>query len=194
MRVVGIDVGAKNMALCSLELEPVRTNILAEVRDRLSDDCVKYWGVFEVIPARATTTKQMEIVIAWVTENQHLFSVATHVVIEQQMTARMKNICTCIYVCVRNINKDAVIVIQPASKKLMWSDIGSFVIGGDIKSYYQRKKTAISIARELFCDCACASETLATSKKKDDLADALLHALYFAYAVAPKSPARRART
>jgi hypothetical protein len=193
MRVVGIDVGAKNMAVCSLEIEPVRTNSLAVVRDHLSDECVKYWGVFEVIPSRATTTKQLELVINWINENQHIFSEATHVVIEQQMTARMKNISTCIYVCVRNINKDAVISIQPASKKLLWSDIESFVINGDIKSYYQRKKTAICIARELFCDCNHAAEILSSSKKKDDLADSLLHALFYAYST-PKSPSRRART
>jgi hypothetical protein len=194
MRVVGVDVGAKNMAVCLLEIDPVRTNSLAVIRDQLTDQCVKCWQVFEVIPMRATTTKQMEIMIAWVNANEHIFSVATHVVIEQQMTARMKNLSTCIYICVRNMNKDAVIIIQPASKKLLWSDLGSFVIDGDITSYYQRKKTAVCIARELFCDCVEASEIMSSSKKKDDLADALLHALFFAFTGMSKSPARQART
>jgi hypothetical protein len=181
MRVVGVDIGMKNMAVCSLDIQPVCATNLETVREYMRDDIFRHWEVFDVTTSTGTITKQMDVVIDWCNSNSFLFEDATHVVIEQQMTARMKNISTCLYVCIRNINKDAKIILQPATKKLLWSDIASFVTDCDLKSYYQRKKTAICVARELLCDCENASSILLSEKKKDDLADSFLHALFYAF-------------
>jgi hypothetical protein len=94
----------------------------------------------------------------------------------------MKSLSACFYASLRCLFPKARVLFQSASLKLNFADVASFLEqqpSCPLATYAQRKKTAVSITKKLVSGPLPPrlAVIFAKSKKKDDLSDALLHAL-----------------
>lgn len=204
--IVSIDVGQQNLALCAIRLYGKETDLeqsrtLKNARKRLQMSYVEKW---EVVAMNTDSNSQPFVnvcsaVAKFVSDRSALFKLASTVIIEQQMNSAMRCISAALFACISTyVNTNATLVSQHSSSKLRWDDLED-CIGGkyDKQKYSHRKKIAVKCAEFLLdvespaslnCESSNGISQLANTmwemrktfeqaKKKDDLADSLLHLL-----------------
>ena len=184
MRVLAFDIGQNNFAYCALQARSAEYSpCLVRFEDSLKvgDLCVEAWRVLQVTSAKRPSVQTvLDGVVQLVRDQLELIRSVDVVVIEQQMTRRMCVISACLFGAVRALAPAVQVYHQSASLKLGFGDLAAFLPGHSaaLGTYCQRKQVAVKVARRL-CGSAGdeAERTFASSKKKDDLADSLLHAL-----------------
>lgn len=200
--VVGVDVGIRTLSVCRLRLPPgcaaplsvVRgngaTGLAVRVCELSTIDC---WKADEITTSTAnvrvcaSTLVLDGLVCYFEREGAAFFEGADAIVIEAQMTARMKMLSAAIYVIARSWAPSARISFQSAARKLNFGDFSELAPGMTKQTYAQRKKLAVCLTREFLSHFdlgeedesknAAAHDAFSTSKKRDDYADSFLHAL-----------------
>ena len=187
MKVLSIDVGLVNCSYCLLESS--RRDLSASLSCLHQGLCEGSILLQELrlvsFGKKATSFHTLcENVVQFVVGQQALLETVDLCVIEMQMTAKMKAISSALYAALRCLRPSCSVVFQSASAKLSFPDLCSFSeVSGDMAlggSYSQRKRLAVVLARKLLQAPAIDEEhtqLFFSSKKKDDLSDALLHAL-----------------
>lgn len=190
MKVLSIDVGLVNCSYCLLET--ARRDLpasLACLYQGLCEGSVLLRALGLVSFGRKATGFHTlcENVVQFVSGQQVLLETVDLCVIEMQMTAKMKAISSALYAALRCLRPSCTVLFQSASAKLSFPDLCSFLEPGPggpallgSSSYSQRKRLAVLLARKLLQATAVCEEhkqLFLSSKKKDDLSDALLHAL-----------------
>ena len=181
MNIVGIDVGKKNLALCHLDV-PNRQ--------------ILRWDVIE---ASGSTAPDILAALNSVSFSGW-FDPNTTVVIERQplknptMTRIQQYLeMYCALHSVRCVLQDSKIKLMFAATTTWWPK--DLAAEGEW-TYTRRKKLAVATAKAFLADSTRGEHPLAAkfqgSKKKDDFADSLLHAL--AYSVHPTPSAKPAPT
>jgi len=204
--IVSIDVGLKNLALCCLRYNT--TNLISHVIEAaLAVEEVVDWHIHnleEQLEAKQTLTfpRLCKAVADFTRSRVHLFSAAHTVVIEHQMAPRMRCIAAALMGAISTLCPDTPCYFQLSNQKLaVWglSSVGN-------ASYGTRKAQGVRLTHHLcglelplsrgrsvtldtnvfdsYCcpaSLAQAASILKESRKKDDLADALLHNLAFAF-------------
>ena len=192
MRVAAFDIGIVNFGVCILVGAYAGGLSIANCATGLASGAIalEAWDVLALASQKRPTHEQLfEGVVMLVRSQLELLRSCDTIVIETQMTARMKAIAACLFGALRALLPEARVAFQSASAKLSFGDLASFS-DGRTQTYAQRKKTAVQCARALCAGCPAQSAVFAAAKKKDDLADAMLHALA-ALAVAPPPPKKR---
>lgn len=175
--VLGIDVGSKNLAVCA---------ILPGADAHGTGDVIELWAL-------ATTTPSPRALAAAMACVDGVLPRVAHVVIERQpgtnpKAARLQSMLE-MYFALRG---DAAVHVQHAKRKLDYAATTPYYGDSSTATYYARKKAAVTsvaafLGRVPQPDAARA--VWAGSKKRDDLADALLHAM--AHAHWPPAAARK---
>lgn len=204
MKVLAVDVGLVNCSYCVLEArgEEALVPVLARVHERFDAgglelqqlDTVKL-GANKHAAAAAT----FDNVLAFLRGHAADFAEVDAVAIETQMSARMKAIAAAFYIAARCLFPRAAVLFQSASAKLNFADLAAYSDGvAASATYAQRKKTAVCVARKLLTARVPPElrQAFLKAKKKDDLSDALLHALAALCTArgAPAAPQAKART
>ena len=173
-RVLSFDVGLRNLAVAALELAPDGTAV------------VRAWRVLPLLPAdarlRGASTQGLcdalfDHLDALLDETLEDWPTVNEVLVEQQMTARMKQVQSWLYAYFmvrRRIEGrvDAVTLVSPMLKLGVLRGAQDAPAG---RGHKANKEQAIAVA-ERFLDEGLREE-LARHRKKDDLCDALLQAL-----------------
>ena len=167
------------MAFALIEVNPQVTTSLKNAESILQNGTIVFWEVAAAISNnRCILNKQLNCIVKFASERKEIIQSCDAIVIEQQPSAKMRNIAMCLYGICKCYNENAYIVFQPGYKKLAWSDLTTYCSNAKTTTYYDRKKTAISVCQSLISEVD--RKILSNSKKKDDLSDSLLHALKFA--------------
>lgn len=201
MRVVGIDIGIRNLAVCALEIPALSSSIdgammLTRARDAVSKAERVEWVFGELCDAkqnanRCSHTSILDRMVIFVHEQASLLCEWPDcVVIEAQPAARMKMLAGALYALIRRMCPDLRIVMQAARKKLVWSaaELDATVPTARKQATYgDRKKAAVALCSYLISATEGRNETTTraeavfrATRKKDDAADSFLHALHFA--------------
>jgi len=216
MKVLSIDVGLVNCSYCLLETSRRDLSAsLACLHQGLCEGSIALRELRLVSFGRKATSFHAlcENVVQFVVGQQALLQAVDLCVIEMQMTAKMKAISSALYAALRCLQPSCSVRFQAASAKLSFPDLCSFseaapgaaaLLGGS--SYSQRKRLAVLLSRKLLLQAPAVGDEhkqlFSSSKKKDDLSDALLHALAALCARdaaqgseegGPSAPRRRAR-
>lgn len=168
MWVISVDPGTKNLALCVLEFDDACENprIIAWTTTALDGST----------PSGVVST--VERVLGGLEPCEH-----TEVVIEKQppKNAKMKTLQNYMEM-LWTLRGAARVYVQDARLKLNWAATTSHWPRRDIPdwSYSVRKKLSVDVARSWLSETPDWKEMFEASKKKDDLADALLQALAYA--------------
>jgi len=205
-RLMAIDPGVVNLAYCVLEWDiaapPPSELSLALLREELRGGRLRLldWAVLPLLasgrsgPIAATLSGVVDFLLA----RGDMIRGLHRVVIEQQMKASMKQVAACFYGGLRALCSDVEVIMQSASLKLAFGDLAAFApcdaaTGAvALTTYAQRKKAAVAVAARLRDALpATLADVFATCKKKDDLADALLHGLAGCCSCSVKAGARR---
>lgn len=185
MRIAAVDVGIINCGYCVLSAaaSEVPAPALSDLETRLADGrvLVEDWRVVQLGSSKsASTTSTFEKLLDFLREQQAQLLETDVLVVEQQMTARMKALSACFYGAVRILSPRTKVVFQSASAKLNFGDLAAFLEqpAVPLATYAQRKKAAVAAAKRLAMRCPSAPRAaFLAAKKKDDFSDALLHAL-----------------
>jgi hypothetical protein len=194
--VVAIDVGIKNMAVCVVrfpagaDAEEAPPNTLEWAKAHLKNAEVVLWEVGALLTgARPCFADEIDAVVVWALARTQFFENATCVVIEQQMAPKMRCLSAALFASLRAVAPLARFVFQRSTFKLLWADLALCVPGASIDTYCERKWAAEGAVRFLLDLPAVVrgsrtrtqaqpdADVFLSSKKKDDLADALLHVL-----------------
>lgn len=191
--VLAVDIGLRNLAHCLLRCPGAPPQVIRAPTTNPSwvDSAallasgavtVQCWEVLALCPP-ATPVRRLsdgavcEQVVAYFTEHRALYEQADVVVIEQQRTARMRLAAAALQALVLHLGRR--VHLQHGGRKLAWAGLPP---GVTTRTYHQRKRLAVEL-----CAAAVQHPAFAASRKKDDLADALLHALWFACALCRSS-------
>lgn len=167
MIVVGIDPGIKNLGWSVYDTE--KCHFLSFGRYNLTKDQPK-----------SKHTKYADLVKAFIDMSSDVFEMADAVCIEMQMIAKMKVIETAFY-C---------LLYEKAHRVSMRSVRCHFDIS--TKKYSTNKKASINVVPSLPISSQNKSWFAGFDKKKrDDVADAILIALYWSLAKAPDRPTKK---
>jgi len=183
MKVLAVDVGIINCSCCVLDSTGECVPILQRLHNQLSDSSlrIELLELFKLgANKNAGAASTFDNVVLFLQSHKDDFDTADFVVIETQMTARMKAIAASFYTAARCLFPNAKVLFQSASAKLNFADLAAYSeIPVATATYAQRKKAAVVIAKKLTsADIAPdIRQTFLKAKKKDDLSDALLHAL-----------------
>jgi hypothetical protein len=205
MRVVGIDIGIRNLAICALEISTTSLavdgngtggGVITEAKNAVSKAKRIEWVFGELCDAkqnanRCSHTSILDRMVIFVREQSFLLCEWPDcVVIEAQPAARMKMLGGALYALIRRTSPDLKIVIQAARKKLVWcpNELDATVpIARKQTTYTDRKKAAVALCAYIISEtegrgeaAICANAAFHTNRKKDDAADSFLHALHFA--------------
>jgi hypothetical protein len=186
MRVFSIDPGTVHCGFCCLSLQhqttrcPPSLESLEGCLDR-GDVVVHDWGLVQLASSRhATAASTYDKALEFLRRSDATLRDADLLVIETQMTSRMKCVSACFYTAARCLYPQLQVLFQSASCKLNFADLHLFIRDAAPASYASRKKAAVTAARRLADSPAFPpglAQTFKKERKKDDLADALLHAL-----------------
>jgi hypothetical protein len=206
IRVLGVDIGIRNLSVCLLEIQQGGgndgTTLLERAVSGLRGGGVLDWEVSELCPSTKNANKCghatiLDGLVDFVRRRFDVFEWATHVVIEAQPNARMKMLSGALYALVRELRGDAAkILFHPARRKLTaWGKpLLDYAPEVRQRTYLERKKGAVALMTRLLTDCETHVDKvalLASMRKKDDAADSFLHALSYAVCLArPRTPAR----
>jgi len=206
-RLLAIDPGVVNLAYCVLEWEaasaPPTELSLTLLQEAMRAGHLRILEL-SVLPLLSTGRNgSINAVLAGTVDflltRSNMIRSLHSVVIEQQMKASMKQVAACLYGGLRALCPNVTVTMQSASLKLAFGDLAAFVPSDpstgavSLSTYAQRKRAAVAVATRLR-DVMPASlaESYMASKKKDDLADALLHGLAGFCAAVPKTRTRTA--
>jgi hypothetical protein len=199
-KVLAVDVGLVNCSFCLLEATVSCVPVLQTLHDHLETngitiedlDLIKL-GANKHAAAAAT----FDNVILFLQSHADAFASVDVIVIETQMTARMKAIAAAFYTTARCLFPQAKVLFQSATAKLNFSDLTAYAESAiSTSTYAQRKKASVSVAKKLTSTNIRPEikQAFLKAKKKDDLSDALLHALAalctHAKAARPKAKSR----
>lgn len=198
-RVVGVDIGIRNLSVCSLEICPggcrgaSSSSPLERAISGLRESPLLDWEVCELCPPgtknvnRCSHAVLLDGMVSFVRSKAALFAWATHVVIEAQPNARMKMLSGALYALLRSEGPPLrVVVFHPARSKLtVWGSASLKAYAPEVKqkTYSDRKRGAVALMTRLLLDSGAHDsklEVLSRMRKKDDAADSFLHALSFA--------------
>ena len=190
-RIFAVDVGVKHLSCVLLRLEAGAT---ADATAALRGATLEEWAV-EALTA-PSFADVLEAAVRFVERRRETLRGCRAVVIEQQMAPRMRCVAAALYAAARAHAPETRVLFQPAASKLRWApEVWSLAPGARTDSYSRRKTAASRLCAGLLraAGQTAAAQQLSAARKKDDLADALLHGLRFACdAAAP--PAKRRRT
>lgn len=200
--ILGVDIGIRNLSLCKLQLSEQGTDILSKLTTQVSPlqrwkvlcpyVTIQEWDVIDLINGKsvkgACHSRLLDSLHDYFTTlpgNRYLDEVNL-IVIESQMTAKMKMISAGVYMLSKTlVPAPSLVQFQTASKKLAFDSYecqNEFGFPIHSETYAQRKKSAINLCKAflehhpiLVQNC---NNNFFTSKKKDDLADSFLHAIY----------------
>ena len=201
MKVLAFDVGLVNCSWCLLACDCADVRAcLASAQEALDGGRVRVEALELVAFGKKATAfaTLCENVVAFVTSQASLLEQVNVCVIETQMTSKMKAISAALYAAVRCRHPSCEVLFQAATAKLSFSDVAAFT-GSSLlgSSYSERKRLAVLIVKQLLQGAAAVPDACKrvffSSKKKDDLADALLHALAALCARSGDAPAGGAR-
>ena len=188
-RVIALDVGQKNLGACA---------ILGGADPQGREDEITGWAVLEVDPASADSfARGLEPVLGpWLGDDPG----AGVVVVERQPARNVKMTRLQHFIEMWCAVRGARVVVQDAQHKLSFALSSPWSPAEDLPNwnYRTRKRVAVQTstrylewARGEGLEWAGAWEAhLAGSRKKDDLADSLLHAMAYAHHVGPMEAAR----
>lgn len=195
-RVVGVDIGIRNLSVCSLEIYPGGcggSSALERAITGLRESPLLDWEVCELCPPgtknvnRCSHAVLLDGMVSFVRSKTALFAWATHVVIEAQPNARMKMLSGALYALLRSEGPPLrAVVFHPARNKLTaWGSASLKAYAPEVKqkTYSDRKRGAVALMSRLLLDSGAHDsklEALSRMRKKDDAADSFLHALSFA--------------
>lgn len=193
IRVLGIDIGIRNMCVCLLDIPQGGGNgqtLIERAVSGLHQCQALDWEVADLCPAKANANKCpysiiLDGLVRFVHERQDLFRWATHVVIEAQPNSRMKMISGALYALIRQLRGDeALITFQAARRKLTaWGGaLATYAPEVHQKTYAERKRGAVALMTRLLRDSEVHADKVALltkMRKRDDAADSFLHALSF---------------
>ena len=197
MKVLAIDVGLVNCSYCvvrtSCDCLPVLER-LHELFDTGDLDIHMLDSVKLGANKHAAAAATFDNVISFLQTHAMSFAEVDAVVIETQMSARMKAIAAAFYTAARCLLPQAKVLFQSATAKLTFADLAAYCEGAASATYAQRKKTSVAVAKKLLVAAVRPEikQTFLKAKKKDDLSDALLHALaaLCTHSKAPKAKRR----
>jgi len=199
MKVLAIDVGLVNCSYCLLEAhgEEALVPVLARAHELLDAGGLELQQLDSVklgANKHAAAAATFDNLLTFLRGHAADFAEVDVVAIETQMSARMKAIAAAFYVAARCLFPRAAVLFQSASAKLNFADLAAYSDVAASATYAQRKKTAVCVARTLLTARVPPElrQAFLKAKKKDDLADALLHALA-ALCATPASPEAKAR-
>lgn len=182
-RILSFDVGAKNLAYCIVDVIE-NVSILSQVK-------IIEWDIISLRETKekldfGETIRRLMIAL----KDRFMSKSITHVVIENQPAIKnplMKSIQVAIYTYFHL--QDMEVRLMNASNKLKVSKKPHPTHPKAKLTYNERKKLAISIAREYIVDDEYFSELFESNSKKDDLSDCYLQAIYCVEnnLIAPKS-------
>jgi hypothetical protein len=177
-----VDVGLRHMSVCVVTWRSPAPRNARELAQRASEATIVYW---EVSPLSAETRRGtacvLEDVLVYVEARGEIFSRCDAIAIEQQRTSLFRAISVALYVRLRAVAPGARVAFQSASAKLApWASP---------RSYGARKAEAVRLSAAILQGQPGALAHLLAAGKKDDLADAHLHAL--ARSVVPARAPRR---
>jgi hypothetical protein len=182
MKVLAIDVGLVNCSCCVAEACCECLPVLGQLHElvdagTLGIECLE--SVKLGTNKNATAASIFDNVIAFLQARTASFAEVDAIVIETQMSARMKAIAAAFYTAARCLFPRAAVLFQSATAKLNFADLVAYCEGAASATYAQRKKTSVAIAKKLLAANVRPEikQTFSAAKKKDDLSDALLHAL-----------------
>ena len=201
MRICAVDIGIVNMATCVLACgNPGSSSCpLERCQELLKGSEIVSWSVEDIRSGSAravrtlSTAQVIEMTSEYVTRHSELLATCDVIVIEQQPAAKMRNASIALYCFIRSALKNTHVAFQPACRKLDWGcNLRQFLPSADTTTKSRRKSTATCLVDALLRACGDsktqALETFRKHRKKDDMADALLHAL--ACVVRPPAPSR----
>lgn len=201
IRVIGVDIGIRNLSLCLLEIQPGGGDGFTLLERAVSGIrlCTALdWEVCDLCPGTKNVnhcahSTILDGLVYFMNLRRDIFEWATHVVIEAQPNARMKMLSGALYALVRELRGDTVkVMFQPARRKLTaWGNKQLSTYAPEVrqKTYSDRKKGAVALMTRLLNDSETHADKVAVltrMRKKDDAADSFLHAL--AYAVCLPKP------
>ncbi len=173
MRVISVDPGTKNLAVCVVEFDDANENprIVAWITTALDSST----------PSGVVST--IERVLGGLEPCEHVEVVIEHQPLKNVKTKTLQNYFEMLF----TLRGAARVYVQDARLKLNWAATTSHWPRGDIPdwSYGVRKKLSVDVARSWLSsddddDDGAWKSVFEASKKKDDLADALLQALAYA--------------
>jgi hypothetical protein len=184
MKVMAVDVGLVNCSFCVLDSTGACVPDLQYLHDRLEDgsvaierlDLIKL-GANKHAAAAATFDNVISFLESCAATDAASVDV---IVIETQMTARMKAIAASFYTASRCLFPGAKVLFQSATAKLNFADLATYSeTPVATATYAQRKKASVVVAKKLTSANVRPEirQAFLKAKKKDDLSDALLHAL-----------------
>lgn len=182
-KVLAVDVGLVNCSFCLLESTVSCIPVLQSLHDQLEkkDITIEDLDLVKLgANKNATAAATFENVILFLQAHKDAFSLVDVIVIETQMTAKMKAIAAAFYATARCLFPQAKVLFQSATAKLNFADLSAYAEAPvSISTYTQRKKAAVVVAKKLTSADIRPTirQTFLKAKKKDDLSDALLHAL-----------------
>lgn len=149
MLIVGIDVGIRNLALCALR-----------------DGVPEQWVNEPLVEGRYEPTRNVEYCMHFVQKHARLLAAADHVVIERQLRANMR----CIEAVLHALHWGKCSIVHARTVKARY--------GLSRRDYRQNKQAAVEYVLRHAPPCA-ATERFQRCRKRDDLADAFLLALFY---------------
>ena len=149
MLVLGLDVGIRNLAVCALQ-----------------NGVPVAWFNEALVEGRYEPHRTVEHVLAFVARHRELFAQAQHVVIERQLRANMRVIEGVLHA----LHWGKCSVVHARSVKARY--------GLSRRDYRQNKQAAVEFVARHAPDCEL-TDRFWRSRKRDDLADSYLLALFY---------------
>lgn len=183
MKLLSIDVGLVNMGMCILSSsQGEHVPSLSKLQKDFEAGTISIvdWRVVQLAPTKKAPASVVFDAIIKFFNGQDILCDWDVVVIETQMSARMKALAACIYGVLKCKLPQSKVFFQSASAKLNFADSAAYIDSqtAPTSTYAQRKKTAVTIVSRLVTAVSpTVSAIFLRAKKKDDLADSLLHGL-----------------
>lgn len=204
---VALDVGQKNLSLCALRMPvfagddaPPPTPLLQHARAVLQRSVLERWEVVSLCDTNSgqSFVERCKSIAEFVKGRRVLFAEASVVIIEHQMHSTMRCLASALFASIHMYaNTDAKLVSQHSNIKLQWGDLSEHTrcAHADLKKYNIRKRAAIECVDYILStqqnnpttdavpaeDTARMQKILREARKKDDLADAMLHVLAYKF-------------
>lgn len=182
MYVISFDMGICNLAYCILNVREDKTYDIIEWKriklegdkKKLEDLTLSLLDVLDYVTYSVIEDISQDMV--WLIENQPAFKAPT-------MKSLQMVIYTYVMILKKNFNTNIIAKFMSASSKLKYIEKKSS-IKVDKKNYKSHKETSIQYTQEILNslhvdDNSKIIESFSKEKKKDDMSDCLLQALYF---------------
>lgn len=184
--VLGIDVGEKHMGVCLL-----RPGRAADG----SQDAIEHWEVREIASESARSVARSLEPLASMARDLAARDEGVTAVIERQppKNQKMRRLQHYVEMAMTLADDRVEVVVQDPGHKLQYAATTPAWPSEPPASwtYAARKKLAVQTATAMVAGREEWAARLAASRKKDDMADALLHAMAFAHHLAPLHRAKQ---